>query len=104
MKLVCNPIIDSYTKIYRYVCQHTTLKIKIKQIVVKKWYREIKIHSLNDLDSCLLFLFYAFSGTFLCIHVHIQPCVNTSGKAGAQIPHPPWEMMHPPGGDNAVCM
>jgi hypothetical protein len=31
--------------------------------------------------------------------------VNTSGKAGAQIPHPPpWEMIHPPGGDNAVCM
>jgi hypothetical protein len=29
--------------------------------------------------------------------------VNTSGKAGAQIPHPPWEMIHPPGGDNAVC-
>jgi hypothetical protein len=31
-------------------------------------------------------------------------CVNTSGKAGAQIPHPPWEMIHLPGGDNAVCM
>jgi hypothetical protein len=30
--------------------------------------------------------------------------VNTSGKASAQIPHPPWEMIHPPGGDNAVCM
>jgi hypothetical protein len=30
--------------------------------------------------------------------------VNTSGKAGAQIPQPPWEMIHHPGGDNAVCM
>jgi hypothetical protein len=30
-------------------------------------------------------------------------CVNTSGKAGAQIPHPPpWEMIHLPGGDNAA--
>jgi hypothetical protein len=28
--------------------------------------------------------------------------VNTSGKAGAQIPHLPWEMIHLPGGDNAV--
>jgi hypothetical protein len=33
-------------------------------------------------------------------------CVNTSGQAGAQIPHnpPPWEMMHLPVGDNALCM
>jgi hypothetical protein len=31
-------------------------------------------------------------------------CVYTSGKSGAQIPHPPWEMIHPPGGDNPVCM
>jgi hypothetical protein len=28
--------------------------------------------------------------------------VNTSGKAGAQKPHPPWEMIYLPGGDNAV--
>jgi hypothetical protein len=28
--------------------------------------------------------------------------VNTSGKAGAQIPHLPREMIHLPGGDNAV--
>jgi hypothetical protein len=33
----------------------------------------------------------------------LRGCVNTSGKAGAQIP-PPWEMIHPPGGNNAVCM
>jgi hypothetical protein len=33
----------------------------------------------------------------------LRGCVNTSGKAGAQIPHPPWEMIHLPGGDNAVC-
>jgi hypothetical protein len=31
-----------------------------------------------------------------------QHTVNTSGKAGAQILHPPWEMIHLPGGDNAV--
>jgi hypothetical protein len=30
--------------------------------------------------------------------------VNTSGKAGAQIPHPPWEMIHLPGGDNTVSI
>jgi hypothetical protein len=36
---------------------------------------------------------------------HAVNAVNTSGKAGAQIPQPPpWEMIHPPGGDNAVCM
>jgi hypothetical protein len=29
--------------------------------------------------------------------------VNTSGKAGAQIPHLPWEMMHLAVGDNALC-
>jgi hypothetical protein len=34
----------------------------------------------------------------------LRGCVNTSGKASAQIPPPPWEMIHPPGGDNAVCM
>jgi hypothetical protein len=52
----------------------------------------------------------------ICIHADEQPinrkgirnsalrrCVNTSGKAGAQIPHPPWEMIHIPGGDNTVC-
>jgi hypothetical protein len=27
----------------------------------------------------------------------LRGCVNTSGKAGAQIPHPPWEMIHPLG-------
>jgi hypothetical protein len=32
----------------------------------------------------------------------LRGCVNTSGKAGAQILHPPWEMTHLPGGDNAV--
>jgi hypothetical protein len=31
----------------------------------------------------------------------LRGCVNTSGKAGAQIP-PPWEMIHLPGGDNAT--
>jgi hypothetical protein len=28
--------------------------------------------------------------------------VSISGRAGAQIPHLPWEMIHPPRGDNAV--
>jgi hypothetical protein len=32
----------------------------------------------------------------------LRGCVNTSGKAGAQITHPPFEMIHLPGGDNAV--
>jgi hypothetical protein len=32
----------------------------------------------------------------------LRGCVNTSGKAGAQIP-PPREMIHLPVGDNAVC-
>jgi hypothetical protein len=35
----------------------------------------------------------------------LRGCVNTSGKAGAQIAQPPpWEMINPPGGDHAVCM
>jgi hypothetical protein len=34
----------------------------------------------------------------------VLPPVNTSGKAGAQIPQFPLEMIHPSGGDNAVCM
>jgi hypothetical protein len=34
----------------------------------------------------------------------LRGCVNTSGKAGAQIPQPPWEMIHPPGEYNKVCM
>jgi hypothetical protein len=29
---------------------------------------------------------------------------NTSGKAGAQMPISPWEMIHLPGGDNAACV
>jgi hypothetical protein len=33
----------------------------------------------------------------------LRGCVNTSGKAGAEIPHPPWEMIHLPRGDNALC-
>jgi hypothetical protein len=33
----------------------------------------------------------------------LRGCVNTSGKASAKIPHPPWEMIHLPWGDNAVC-
>jgi hypothetical protein len=33
----------------------------------------------------------------------LRGCVNTSGKAGAQIPQPPWEMIHLPGRDNALC-
>jgi hypothetical protein len=32
----------------------------------------------------------------------LRGCVNTSGKAGAQIPHPPLGNIHLPGGDNAV--
>jgi hypothetical protein len=28
--------------------------------------------------------------------------VNTAGKAGAQILHTPWEMIHLPGGNNAA--
>jgi hypothetical protein len=33
----------------------------------------------------------------------LQGCVNTSGKASAQIPHPPpWDLIHLPRGDNAV--
>jgi hypothetical protein len=32
----------------------------------------------------------------------LRGCVNTSGKAGAQILHPPWGMINLPGGDNAV--
>jgi hypothetical protein len=39
----------------------------------------------------------------VCVDMTLLGTVNTSGKAGAQIPHPPWEMIHPPGGDNAVC-
>jgi hypothetical protein len=35
----------------------------------------------------------------------VRGCVNTSDKAGAQIPHPPLgDDSPPPGGDNAVCM
>jgi hypothetical protein len=30
-------------------------------------------------------------------------CVNTSGQAGAQIPHTPWETINLPLGDNALC-
>jgi hypothetical protein len=55
----------------------------------------------------------------ICIHADERPinrkgirdfalrgCANTSGKADAQIPHPPppWDMIHPPGGDNPVCI
>jgi hypothetical protein len=29
--------------------------------------------------------------------------VNTSGNTGAQITHPPWEMIHLPVGENALC-
>jgi hypothetical protein len=32
----------------------------------------------------------------------LRGCVNASGKAGAQIPIPPREMIHLPGGDNAA--
>jgi hypothetical protein len=34
---------------------------------------------------------------------YIYP-VNTSGKAGAETPNSPWEKIHPPGGDKAVCV
>jgi hypothetical protein len=34
----------------------------------------------------------------------LRGCVNTSGKAGAQIPQLPWETIHPPGGDYAECV
>jgi hypothetical protein len=32
----------------------------------------------------------------------LRGCANTSGGVGTQIIHPPWEMIHLPGGDNAV--
>jgi hypothetical protein len=32
----------------------------------------------------------------------LRGCVNTSGQAGAQIPHPPWEMINLSLGDNAL--
>jgi hypothetical protein len=45
------------------------------------------------------------SVTGFCRQVLPREDVNTSGKAGAQIPHLPLgEMIHPPGGDNPVCM
>jgi hypothetical protein len=34
----------------------------------------------------------------------LRGCANTSGKAGAQITPPPWEMVHPPWGDNPVLI
>jgi hypothetical protein len=34
----------------------------------------------------------------------LRGCVNTSGKAGAQIPHPPWEMIHPLGEMGYLCV
>jgi hypothetical protein len=36
-------------------------------------------------------------------HQAAPPIVDTSGKVH-EYPIPPWEMIHPPGGDNAVCM
>jgi hypothetical protein len=53
MKLVHNPIIDNYTKLYQYLCQYATLKIQLNQILPNRWYKEIKIHSVDNLKSLL---------------------------------------------------
>jgi hypothetical protein len=44
----------------------------------------------------------AFLNDELKAELGMKSNVNTSGKDGAQILHPPWEMIHLPGGDNTV--
>jgi hypothetical protein len=65
----------------------------------------IMIHVGSDgLSRAELDLGKLTNPTTIWIIMHLS-LVNTSGKAGAQIPNPPpWEMIHPPGGDTAVCV
>jgi hypothetical protein len=61
----------------------------------------------SDDDSCLLVIDDDEGGTVSCAtktvyksFIVLIPQVRLAHK----YPNPPWEMIHPPGGDNAVCM